>query len=140
MKKSTLISAVIFSGCLGLLGGFVIANWMADRAQSESRYDRYTDQARTYLEAAALLRSNLPDAARAYLEQQALGSLRGVPMGRAYEEMSPDSQALLVTARRYEASFRNVNFELDELTRGDVPSDHPNLSLAIRSVTRKAEL
>jgi hypothetical protein len=140
MKKSALMSVVTFSSCLGLLGGFTIASLIADRDRTDGRYERYTDQARTYLEAAALLRNNLPDAARAYLERQAQGSLRGVPMGRAYDEMSPDSQALLVTARRYEASFRNVDFELDQLTRGDVPSDHPMLSLAVRSATRKAEL
>jgi hypothetical protein len=125
----------IVTACLGVTIGSVVSNWKHDDRAQQARRKNYTDRARVCIEAAALLRGGQPKVALKFLESRALGAIRGVPMGRSYDELSSDSQSLLVSAKRYQESFADVDLEVDELTRGDVPDDHPRLSTTLRVVT-----
>ena len=115
--------------------GCAIANSQYERASTAARYENYTDRGRICLEAAAMLRANQQDESLKFLEHHALYAIRGVPMCRSYAEMLPKSQELLVSARRYENKFDDVDFEIDEIPRPDVPLYHPRLSETLKSVT-----
>jgi hypothetical protein len=115
--------------------GWTVADWKHDSRAQAARRKNYTDRAGVCIEAAAMLRGKQPITAMKYLESRALGAIRGVPMGRAYGELSSDSQKLLVSANRYDMAFADVDFEIDRLTKGDVPLDHPRLSTTLRVIT-----
>ncbi|MGE3241444.1 MAG: hypothetical protein AB7G28_04650 [Pirellulales bacterium] len=134
------LTVAIGCGTIGSMVGYVVASWQAEQTATERLYENYTSRAEICLEAAAQLRNDQVESARRYLETTALYALRGVPMGRAYSDLSPHSQELMVTALRYDAAFDDVDFGLGKLTRNDVPSNHQKLSTAIRVATQHAEL
>jgi hypothetical protein len=122
------------------IGGYSYAQWRSDKDAATARTKNYTDRGRICLEAASLIRSEASDEALQYLESHALHAIRGVPMGRSYSDLMADSQALLVTARKYDESFDDVDLELVNLTKGDIPTDHAQLSDVVRSVTSDDEI
>lgn len=135
MKKNLSLIVSVFSLGAGVALGYAGATLQHEAAESAARYENYTDRGRICLEAAAMLRANQQDESLKFLEHHALCAIRGVPMCRSYTEMLPKSQELLISARRYENKFDDVDFGLDDITRPDVPLYHPRLSETLKSVT-----
>jgi hypothetical protein len=73
-----------------------------------------------------------------YLEERAIGAIYGVPQMRSCDELSSDSQVLLVSAKLYDLKFKDIDWKVDRLTRGDVPVDHPKLSRTLRVIVGKS--
>ena len=127
----------VITACVGIGVGSFVAGLNYDARTREARYQNYTDRGRICLEAAALLRANQPTTAQRYLERHADAAIAGVAMWRAYDELSADSQALMVTAKLYDQSFDDVDFNLDRRIRGGSPDDHPWLSTNMRGIAAR---
>ncbi len=58
-------------------------------------------------------------------------------MGRTNPGLSTDNQELLVAAKRYDATFEEVGWNLKSLSQDDVPDDYPAVPRVIRPVTTR---
>lgn len=139
MRKSISAALALAGIALGVAMGYTLATIQYDSNSVEARYENYTDRGRICLEAAAMLRSGQPGEVLKYLEGHALSSIRGVPMGRSYAELTSKSQVLMVSARRYDEEFDDVDLEIEQLTRSDIPLIHTELSETLKSVTAESE-
>ena len=135
MKVRYVIAAVIGATALGLGAGYTCSELEHQRLSSTARTQNYTDRARICLEAAALIRQGEVQPALRFLEARGLTAIRGIPMGRSYVELTSDSQALLVGAQKYVEAFPDVDLELSQLTRNDIPDKHPALGGSLHNLS-----
>jgi hypothetical protein len=129
--------ALVAAAAGGVALGSFAAAWRYDARAREALYQNYTDRGRICLEAAALVRANQPLVAQRFLEQQTDASIAGVAMWRAYDELSADGQAFMVSAKIYDQSYQDVNFDLTKRIRGGIPNDHRWLSTSMRGIAGK---
>jgi len=137
MRSKSMYIALGAAVVAGLAIGTFVTAWRYDARAHEALYQNYTDRGRICLEAAALVRASQPLMAQRFLERQADASIAGVAMWRAYDELSADSQAFMVTANLYDQSYEDVNFDLTKRIRGGIPNDHRWLSTNMRGIAGK---
>jgi hypothetical protein len=134
MKHKSAIIVTLVSLGIGAALGSVATHWIMDARAQEARVKNYTDRGRICLEAAALLRGKQPNMALKFLEKRAIAAIHGVPQMRSIDELRSESQVLLVSAKLYDLKFQEVDWNVDRLTRGDVPIEHPKLSPTLRVI------
>jgi hypothetical protein len=136
MKLHSAIVSFVSIG-IGVAIGSVATHGIMDARAQEARVKNYTDRGRVCLEAAALLRGKQPNMALKFLEKRAIAAIHGVPRMRRCDELRPESQVLMVSAKLYDLKFEDVDWNVDRLTLGDVPIEHRKLSPTLRVIVGK---